>query len=88
MGVQRKKFIAPEWLDTDLIKIEIHTGFPDLLIEEHSLKIDQLQRDVDTMLGIGDRKLRITLNNVIYGMAFVDHVQIWACAFLSYWGWS
>ena len=51
--------------ETDLIKIEIHTGFPDLLIEEHSLKIDQLKRDVDTMLGIGDRKLRITLNNVI-----------------------
>ena len=35
-----------------------------LLIEEHSLKMDQLKRDVDTMLGIGDRKLRITLNNV------------------------
>ena len=36
----------------DLIRIEIHAGFPNLLIEQYNLKIDQLKHDVDTMIGI------------------------------------
>nr|YP_008474602.1 ribosomal protein S3 [Marsilea crenata]AGI51538.1 ribosomal protein S3 [Marsilea crenata] len=50
---------------TDLIKVDIHTGFPDLLIEEHSLRIDQMKNDIEAMLALGNRKLRITLNNVV-----------------------
>ena len=50
---------------TDLIRIEIHTGFPNLLIECHNLKIYQLKQDVEAMLRIRDRKLGITLNNII-----------------------
>ena len=52
-----------------------------LLIEEHSLKIDRLKCDVDTMLGIGDQKLKLsmTLNNVIqaYGepKILAEHVD-------------
>nr|YP_009948621.1 ribosomal protein S3 [Sphaeropteris brunoniana]YP_010395719.1 ribosomal protein S3 [Cyathea lepifera]QKV46592.1 ribosomal protein S3 [Cyathea lepifera]QOH97802.1 ribosomal protein S3 [Sphaeropteris brunoniana]UQJ73793.1 ribosomal protein S3 [Cyathea lepifera] len=49
---------------TDPIRIEIHTGFPDLLVEEHNLGIDQMKSDIEHMLGLGNRKLRITLNNV------------------------
>ncbi len=50
--------------ETDPIRIEIHTGFPDFFIEQQNLKTDQLKRDIEAMLGIGNRKIRITLNNV------------------------
>jgi small subunit ribosomal protein S3 len=50
--------------ETDPIRIEINTGFPDFFIEQQNLKIDLLKRDIEAMLGIGNRKIRITLNNV------------------------
>jgi small subunit ribosomal protein S3 len=50
--------------ETDPIRIEINTGFADFFIEQQNLKIDLLKRDIEAMLGIGNRKIRITLNNV------------------------
>nr|YP_009548877.1 ribosomal protein S3 [Ceratopteris cornuta]AYW15852.1 ribosomal protein S3 [Pteris vittata] len=49
---------------TDLIQIDIHTGFPDLLIEERSLGISQLKSDLGNMLGLESRNLRVTLISV------------------------
>lgn len=50
--------------ETDPIRIEINTGFPDFFIEQQNFKIDLLKRDIEAMLGLGSRKIRITLNNV------------------------
>lgn len=50
---------------TDLIRIEIFTGFPDLLIEERSLGIDQLKANMEESLDVGNQKLQITLNDII-----------------------
>nr|AXX76480.1 ribosomal protein S3 [Dipteris conjugata] len=50
---------------TDLIQIEIHTGFPDLLIEGRSLGIDQLKANMEESLGFGNRKLQIIPNNIL-----------------------
>ena len=52
--------------ETNIIEIEIHSKFPNLLIECHNLKIYQLKQDVEAMLRIRDRKLGITLNNIIH----------------------
>nr|YP_009548269.1 ribosomal protein S3 [Onychium japonicum]AYW14815.1 ribosomal protein S3 [Onychium japonicum] len=49
---------------TDLIQIDIHTGFPDLLIEERSLGISQMKSDLGTMLGLESRNLRVTLMSI------------------------
>nr|YP_009548703.1 ribosomal protein S3 [Gastoniella chaerophylla]AYW15678.1 ribosomal protein S3 [Gastoniella chaerophylla] len=49
---------------TDLIQIDIHTGFPDLLIEERNLGISQMKQDLGNMLGLESRNLRVTLINV------------------------
>nr|YP_009690606.1 ribosomal protein S3 [Lindsaea linearis]QEG57386.1 ribosomal protein S3 [Lindsaea linearis] len=49
---------------TDLIRIDIYTGFPDLLIEEQNLGIDQMKTDIGNMLGLKNRKLRITLSSI------------------------
>nr|YP_010715505.1 ribosomal protein S3 [Todea barbara]WDE24612.1 ribosomal protein S3 [Todea barbara] len=49
---------------TDLIQIEIYTGFPDLLIEERGLGIDQLRTNIEKLLSSKNRKLQITLNNI------------------------
>nr|YP_009183854.1 ribosomal protein S3 [Cyrtomium devexiscapulae]YP_009192068.1 ribosomal protein S3 [Cyrtomium falcatum]YP_009479817.1 ribosomal protein S3 [Cyrtomium fortunei]YP_010889702.1 ribosomal protein S3 [Cyrtomium macrophyllum]AKF33849.1 ribosomal protein S3 [Cyrtomium falcatum]ALN96627.1 ribosomal protein S3 [Cyrtomium devexiscapulae]AVW86017.1 ribosomal protein S3 [Cyrtomium fortunei]WJJ69549.1 ribosomal protein S3 [Cyrtomium macrophyllum] len=49
---------------TDLIRVDIHTGFPDLLIEEQSLGISQMKSDIENILGIESRKLRVILSSV------------------------
>nr|YP_009920293.1 ribosomal protein S3 [Adiantum nelumboides]YP_010341237.1 ribosomal protein S3 [Adiantum reniforme var. sinense]QMQ99237.1 ribosomal protein S3 [Adiantum nelumboides]QOH99664.1 ribosomal protein S3 [Adiantum reniforme var. sinense]UNZ94143.1 ribosomal protein S3 [Adiantum reniforme var. sinense] len=49
---------------TDLIQIDIHTGFPDLLIEEQSLGISQIKHDLGNILGFESRNLRVTLTGV------------------------
>nr|AWD77934.1 ribosomal protein S3 [Odontosoria chinensis] len=49
---------------TDLIRIDINTGFPDLLIEEQNLGIDQLKADIENILGLRNRKLRIILTSI------------------------
>lgn len=50
---------------TDLIRIEIYTGFPDLLVEERSLGIDQLKANMEESLNFGNQKLQINLNDII-----------------------
>nr|QKV46327.1 ribosomal protein S3 [Dryopteris sieboldii] len=49
---------------TDLIRVDIHTGFPDLPIEERSLGISQMKGDIENILGIESRKLRVILSSV------------------------
>lgn len=49
---------------TDLIQVEIHTGFPALLVENRGRGIEQLKTDVQTILAPGDRKLRMTLTEI------------------------
>nr|YP_009549223.1 ribosomal protein S3 [Llavea cordifolia]AYW16372.1 ribosomal protein S3 [Llavea cordifolia] len=65
---------------TDLIQIDIHTGFPDLLIEEQSLGISQMKSDLGDMLGLESRNLRVTLISVIqpYGepKILAEHVAL------------
>nr|YP_010892666.1 ribosomal protein S3 [Pleurozia subinflata]URH13483.1 ribosomal protein S3 [Pleurozia subinflata] len=46
---------------TDLIQVEIHTGFPALLVESRNRGIEQLKTDVQKILNPVDRKLRMTL---------------------------
>nr|YP_009548007.1 ribosomal protein S3 [Pellaea truncata]AYW14553.1 ribosomal protein S3 [Pellaea truncata] len=65
---------------TDLIQIDIHTGFPDLLIEEQSLGISQMKSDLGNILGLGNRNLRVTLTSVTqpYGepKILAEHVAL------------
>nr|YP_009920806.1 ribosomal protein S3 [Woodwardia japonica]QMS48656.1 ribosomal protein S3 [Woodwardia japonica] len=49
---------------TDLIRVDVHTGFPDLLIEEQSLGITQMRSDIENILGIESRKLRVILSSI------------------------
>nr|YP_009695443.1 ribosomal protein S3 [Neocheiropteris palmatopedata]YP_010028636.1 ribosomal protein S3 [Lemmaphyllum intermedium]QKV46506.1 ribosomal protein S3 [Lemmaphyllum carnosum var. microphyllum]UWK23962.1 ribosomal protein S3 [Lemmaphyllum carnosum var. drymoglossoides]QEJ81711.1 ribosomal protein S3 [Neocheiropteris palmatopedata]QOS49010.1 ribosomal protein S3 [Lemmaphyllum intermedium] len=49
---------------TDLIRIDIHTGFPDLLIEEQDLGISQMRGYIENILGIETRKLRVVLTSI------------------------
>ena len=49
---------------TDLIQVEIHTGFPALLVENRGRGIEQLKTNVQSILTPGDRKLRMTLTEV------------------------
>nr|QUG10565.1 ribosomal protein S3 [Hymenophyllum wrightii] len=49
---------------TDLINIEICTGFPDLLIEERNLGIDQLKSSIAKLLDFKNSKIQIILNNI------------------------
>lgn len=46
---------------TDLIQVEIHTGFPALLVENRGRGIEQLKTNVQTILTPESRKLRMTL---------------------------
>nr|YP_009522572.1 30S ribosomal protein S3 [Dumortiera hirsuta]AXQ02634.1 30S ribosomal protein S3 [Dumortiera hirsuta] len=46
---------------TDLIQVEIYTGFPALLIESRGQGIEQLKLNVQNILSSGDIKLRMTL---------------------------
>nr|YP_009922702.1 ribosomal protein S3 [Wiesnerella denudata]QNA49846.1 ribosomal protein S3 [Wiesnerella denudata] len=46
---------------TDLIQIEIYTGFPALLVESRGQGIEQLKLNVQNILSSGDRRLRMTL---------------------------
>lgn len=49
---------------TDLIQVEIQTGFPALLIKNRSRGIEQLKKDVQSMLTPGDQKLQMTLTEI------------------------
>nr|YP_010376795.1 ribosomal protein S3 [Adiantum malesianum]UPV69559.1 ribosomal protein S3 [Adiantum malesianum] len=49
---------------TDLIQIDIHTGFPDLLIEEQSLGISQIKHDLGNILGFESQNLQVTLTGI------------------------
>nr|YP_009136213.1 ribosomal protein S3 [Orthotrichum obtusifolium]AKC99454.1 ribosomal protein S3 [Orthotrichum obtusifolium] len=49
---------------TDLIQVEIQTGFPALLIENRGRGIEQLKKDVQSILTPGDQKLRMTLTEI------------------------
>ena len=49
---------------TDLIQVEIHTGFPALLVENRGHGIEQLKTDIQTILTPGDHKLRMTLTEI------------------------
>nr|UAT96827.1 ribosomal protein S3 [Elaphoglossum marginatum var. marginatum] len=49
---------------TDVTRVDIHTGFPDLLIEERNLGISQMKGDVEKILGVESRKLRVVLSSV------------------------
>nr|YP_009426289.1 ribosomal protein S3 [Diplazium bellum]ASU94949.1 ribosomal protein S3 [Diplazium bellum] len=49
---------------TDLIRVDINTGFPDLLIEEQSLGITQMKNGIENILGIESRKLGIKLSSI------------------------
>nr|QKV47124.1 ribosomal protein S3 [Tectaria decurrens] len=51
---------------TDLIRVDIHTGFPDLLIEEQNLGISQMKGDIENISGIESRKLRVILSSVTH----------------------
>nr|YP_007026177.1 ribosomal protein S3 [Apopellia endiviifolia]AFU88887.1 ribosomal protein S3 [Apopellia endiviifolia]WIA67770.1 ribosomal protein S3 [Apopellia endiviifolia]WKW94979.1 ribosomal protein S3 [Apopellia endiviifolia] len=46
---------------TDLIQVEIYTGFPALLVENRGQGIEKLKNNVQNILNPEDRKLRITL---------------------------
>nr|QWW92900.1 ribosomal protein S3 [Herbertus javanicus] len=46
---------------TDLIQVEIYTGFPSLLIENRGRGIDQLKTDVQNVLNPIDKRLKLTL---------------------------
>nr|QZJ47926.1 ribosomal protein S3 [Tetraphis pellucida] len=50
---------------TDLIQVEIYTGFPALLIESRGRGIEQLKADIQSILTNGDKKLRMTLTEII-----------------------
>lgn len=50
---------------TDLIQVEIHTGFPALLVENRNHGIEQLKTDVQNILNPQNRKLRMTLIEII-----------------------
>nr|AND48129.1 ribosomal protein S3 [Flatbergium novo-caledoniae] len=49
---------------TDLIQVEIHTGFPALLVESRGRGIEQLKVDVRNLLNFEDRKLHMTLTEI------------------------
>nr|YP_009645985.1 ribosomal protein S3 [Ulota bruchii]QBX99142.1 ribosomal protein S3 [Ulota bruchii] len=49
---------------TDLIQVEIQTGFPALLIKNRNRGIEQLKKDVQSMLTSGDQKLQMTLTEI------------------------
>ena len=46
---------------TDLIQVEIYTGFPALLIENRGRGIEQLKNDVQKVINPIDKRLRLTL---------------------------
>nr|QWW93143.1 ribosomal protein S3 [Fossombronia mylioides] len=46
---------------TDLIQVEIYTGFPALLIENRGQGIEQLKLNVQNLISSGDRRLQMTL---------------------------
>nr|QWW93227.1 ribosomal protein S3 [Lunularia cruciata] len=46
---------------TDLIQVEIYTGFPALLVESRGQGIEQLKINVQKILNSGDRRLQMTL---------------------------
>nr|YP_009645903.1 ribosomal protein S3 [Stoneobryum bunyaense]QBX99060.1 ribosomal protein S3 [Stoneobryum bunyaense] len=49
---------------TDLIQVEIQTGFPALLIENRGRGIEQLKKDVQSILTPENQKLRMTLTEI------------------------
>ncbi|KAH7433150.1 hypothetical protein KP509_07G056500, partial [Ceratopteris richardii] len=65
---------------TDLVQINIHTGFPDLLIEEQSFGISQMKIDLGKKLGLKSQNLRVNLISVTqpYGepKILAEHVAL------------
>uniref|UniRef100_A0AB39U2L1 Small ribosomal subunit protein uS3c n=1 Tax=Ophioglossum hongii TaxID=3238578 RepID=A0AB39U2L1_9MONI len=55
IGIQRK---------TDLLRIEIHTGFPNLFMEDHGLGIEQLKANLQKALRCKEQKLHLTLEEI------------------------
>nr|AJB98499.1 ribosomal protein S3 [Helminthostachys zeylanica] len=49
---------------TDLIRVEIHTGFPDLFMEDQGLGIEQLKANMQNALNCKDQKLHLTLKEI------------------------
>lgn len=50
---------------TDLIQVEIYTGFPALLVENRGRGIEQLKNDVQNVLNPIDKRLRLNLIEII-----------------------
>nr|YP_009667935.1 ribosomal protein S3 [Radula japonica]QCW58710.1 ribosomal protein S3 [Radula japonica] len=50
---------------TDLIQIEIYTGFPALLIENRGQGLDKLKNDIQNVSNITNRKLKLILIEII-----------------------
>nr|YP_010463846.1 ribosomal protein S3 [Anemia phyllitidis]UUL71112.1 ribosomal protein S3 [Anemia phyllitidis] len=50
---------------TDPIRIEIHTGFPDPLVDKQNLGIDQPKFDIERLLGYKNQKIQIALSNIV-----------------------
>ena len=50
---------------TDLIQVEIYTGFPALLIENRGRGIEQLKNDVQNVINPMDERLRLTLIEIV-----------------------
>ena len=49
---------------TDLLRIKIHTGFPNLFMEDHGLGIDQLKANLQNALNYKEQKLHLTLEEI------------------------
>nr|YP_010188972.1 ribosomal protein S3 [Ptychomnion cygnisetum]QZJ47775.1 ribosomal protein S3 [Ptychomnion cygnisetum] len=49
---------------TDLIQVEIYTGFPALLVEDRRRGIEQLKMNMQSLFTLGDRKLCMTLTEI------------------------
>nr|YP_009974248.1 ribosomal protein S3 [Ptisana novoguineensis]QNH94123.1 ribosomal protein S3 [Ptisana novoguineensis] len=65
---------------TDLLQIEIYTGFPDLLVEENGLGIDKSRTNIEKLLKKKSQKIQITLKNVLqpYGepRILAEHIAL------------
>nr|YP_010445020.1 ribosomal protein S3 [Schizaea sprucei]UTJ90494.1 ribosomal protein S3 [Schizaea sprucei] len=49
---------------TDLTEIEIHTGFPDLLIKEHNSGLDKLKNEIERSFYSERQKIRVSSNSI------------------------
>nr|YP_005352989.1 ribosomal protein S3 [Mankyua chejuensis]ADZ48021.1 ribosomal protein S3 [Mankyua chejuensis]AJJ48652.1 ribosomal protein S3 [Mankyua chejuensis] len=49
---------------TDLVRVEIYTGFPDLFMEDHGLGIEQLKASMQNILNYKSQKLHLTIKEI------------------------